>query len=78
MDESAAEMREKVNRGEFARVKTDADLAAELRAEMSPILGEVCKVLDKARAAGMKIDFMIQPDQFGRHVLPHVQITKAL
>jgi len=50
----------------------------DLRAEMTPLLAEVCKVLDKARVAGMKIDFMLQPDQFGRHVLPHIQITKAL
>ena len=62
----------------LTRVQTDSDIADDLRAEMTPLLAEVCKVLDKARSAGLKIDFQLVQDAFGRHVPPPVLITKAL
>jgi hypothetical protein len=62
----------------LSAVRTDADIANDLRAEIAPHLVEVCKILDKARSAGLKIDFQLVQDAFGRHVPPPVLITKAL
>lgn len=62
----------------FMSQKTDADLARELRAEIAPHLAEVCKVLDKARAAGVRLEFQLAADAFGRHVPPYVTVTKSL
>lgn len=59
-------------------VKTDADIAAELRAEMAPHIAEVCKVMEKAHSSGMQISFALNPDAFGRYIPPFVNITKAL
>lgn len=68
--------------GDFARiarsVKTDADIAQDLRDEITPHLADMCKILDKARAAGLKVEFQVAQDSFGRHVVPPVMITKAL
>lgn len=58
--------------------KTDADLARDLREEIGPHLAAVCAVMDKARAAGLRLDFGLQPDAFGRHIPPHVIVTKSL
>lgn len=57
---------------------TDADRARELREEIAPHLAGLCAVMDKARAAGLRVDFAIQPDAFGRHIPPHVVVTKSL
>ena len=58
--------------------KTDAQIAQELRDEMAPHLAALCKVLDKARANGLRTEFNLMPDAFGRHNPPYVTITKAL
>ena len=62
----------------LSRVRTDADLAQELRDEIAPHMVEICKIMDKARLAGLKLDFGFGQDAFGRHILPHVLVTKAL
>lgn len=64
--------------GNIVQFKTDADLARELREEIAPHLAGFCAVMDKARAAGLRVDFAIQPDAFGRHIPPHVVVTKSL
>ena len=58
--------------------RTDAQLAQELRDEIAPHMAEICRIMDKARAAGLKLDFGFGQDAFGRHIPPHVLITKAL
>lgn len=60
------------------QLRTEAVIAQELRDEISGPLAEICRIMDKARAAGLKIDFAIQCDAFGRNVPPHVLITKSL
>lgn len=57
---------------------TDAEIAQALREDMAAPLKEICRILDVARAAGMKADFAIMQDQFGRFIPPHVIVTKAL
>lgn len=64
--------------GGVAELRTEADIAKDLRDEIAPPLAEICRIMDKARAAGLKIDFSIQTDPFGRNVPPHVLITKSL
>lgn len=60
------------------QLRTEAVIAKELREEIAPPLAEICRIMDKARAVGLKIDFAIQSDAFGRNVPPHVLITKSL
>jgi hypothetical protein len=59
-------------------LRTEAVIAKELREEIAPPLAEICRIMDKARAAGLKIDFAIQTDAFGRNIPPYVVITKSL
>ena len=59
-------------------VKTDADIAAELRAEIAPHIANVCKVMEKSLTLGMQISFALNPDGFGRYIPPFVNVTKAL
>jgi hypothetical protein len=60
------------------QLRTEAVIAKELRDEIAPPLAEICRIMDKARAAGLKIDFAIQSDAFGRNIPPYVVITKSL
>ena len=57
--------------------KPDSEVAAELRAELMPILKQVCDILDRARASGLNIGYSITPDQYGRHAAV-IQIVKPL
>lgn len=59
-------------------MKTDADVARDLRAEAAPLLAEIAKLMDSARAHGMIMSFTISPDQFGRNRAGEVTIVKAL
>lgn len=61
-----------------ATFRTEADIAKELRDELAEPLAAICRVMDKARASGLKVDFSIQSDAFGRFVPPYVMITKSL
>jgi hypothetical protein len=58
--------------------RNDTMIAQELRDEIAPHLAAVCRIMDKARASGLKIDFAIQSDAFGRNIPPYVVITKSL
>jgi hypothetical protein len=58
--------------------KTDAEKAAKIRADITPILEQVCAVVGAARAEGMIVSFNIAPDQFGRVKVQALDITKPL
>lgn len=58
--------------------RNEATIAQELRDEIASHLAAVCRIMDKARASGLKIDFAIQSDAFGRSIPPYVVITKSL
>lgn len=62
----------------FSKVKTDADIAAELREEITPHMNALCKVMEKSLTHGMQISFAMNPDAFGRYIPPFINITKAL
>lgn len=59
-------------------LRTEAVIAQELRDEIAPLLVDICRVMAKARAAGLTLNFNIAPDQFGRHRAPEVSIVKPL
>lgn len=67
-----------IDDSEVTMLRTDAMIAQELRSEIGPLLAGICHAMDKARAAGLKVDFGITQDAFGRHLPPHISITKAL
>jgi hypothetical protein len=63
----------------FVPPKSDEQLAIELRAAMSPLLDEACKILDKAVAAGMTMNWVINKDSFGRrHRVIEISVVKNL
>lgn len=72
------EIDDKGNVVTLSPVKTDAQLAQELREEIGPYLAGVCRMLEKARVAGVRLEFQLLPDQFGRFNPPYVVVTKAL
>lgn len=54
--------------GNVMPLRTDAIVAAELRAKVGPLLDQLCAVLSEARADGFEVSWAIQPDSFGRHL----------
>lgn len=59
--------------------KTDAEKAAAYRAEMQPVLEKVCDIIQRARSDGLVVGWdNIGIDQFGRTVVPHINVTKPL
>jgi hypothetical protein len=60
-------------------LRTDAIIASELRAELGPLLEQLCIVMSKARADGFEVSWAIQPDSFGRHLrCTEIAIKKQL
>lgn len=57
--------------------KSDAQIAAELRLELAPLIGQLCTIMDRAKQDGLTVNFNIAPDMFGRST-PTVQIVRAL
>lgn len=57
--------------------KSDAQIAAELRLELAPLIGQVCEIMDHAKQVGITVNFNIAPDMFGRSAAT-VHIVKAL
>lgn len=63
----------------IALLRTDAVIAAEIRAQLSPLLDQICAVMSKARADGLEVSWAIQPDSFGRHLrCTEIAIKKQL
>jgi hypothetical protein len=60
----------------IAKGKTDAEIAAGLREEMSAVLGPVMAVADKGLADGFHFTFIIGTGPFGKHVIQTFKITK--
>lgn len=49
-------------------LRTDAVIASELRAEIGPLLDQICAIMSKSRADGYEVAWVIQPDSFGRQL----------
>ncbi len=58
--------------------KTDVDLAASYRAELTRALSPIAEILDRAKADGLSISFSVAPDQYGRFVLKEISVVKPL
>jgi hypothetical protein len=59
-------------------IPTDAALAAEVRAELPPLLEQVCAVINRARAHGLIVGFNCNVDQYGRHRPSAIDVTRPL
>lgn len=60
-------------------LRTDTVIAAELRAEIGPLLDQIIKVMSKARTEGFEVTWAIQPDSFGRYLrCTEIAIKKQL
>jgi len=58
--------------------KTDADLAAELRAMLRPLLEEVVLHLNSASQSGLQVNFQIGRDGYGRSALIALDVVRLL
>lgn len=59
--------------------RPDSEIAAEIRAQLVPILAQACEVIDAARRAhGLVINFSIAPDNFGRIRCQEIVVTRPL
>jgi hypothetical protein len=58
--------------------KSDAEAAAEIRAEAGDALKRLCDIMDRAKAAGLAVTFRIGPDQFGRNVVQEIAVVRPL
>jgi hypothetical protein len=56
---------------------TDADRATKFREEVAAPLAELCKIMDRARSVGLKIDFQVGNNPYGQHVA-NVSVVKPL
>lgn len=60
-------------------LRTDALIATELRAELGPLLEQICVIMSKARSEGFEVAWSILPDSFGRHLrCTEIAIKKQL
>jgi hypothetical protein len=57
---------------------TDSDIAKKLRAEMWGLLEQVCRVQSQANANGMRIEFHLGVDGFGRQIIGSLNVLKVL
>ena len=58
--------------------KTDVERAAELRALATPLLQQLCTIMDDARRDGLTLNFGIGADSFGRHTVNALTVVKPL
>jgi len=57
--------------------KTDYDRGLAYRAEILPLLDQVCEVLNRAKSDGLIINVGMPVDQFGRY-FPQTSIVKPI
>lgn len=56
----------------------EADRAAELHARCRAKLGEITAILDEANTHGMRIEFGLGMDGYGRNVIARMEVVKSL
>jgi hypothetical protein len=59
-------------------LRTDSMVCEEVRSQLKPLLGEICKILDYAASHGLVAGFAIQKNAIGRHVCNQVDINKPM
>jgi hypothetical protein len=57
---------------------SDAELAKLYRERLSVALPAICDLLNEALAQGLRIDFQIARDQFGRSFIQPISIYRPL
>ena len=62
----------------LSRVKTDAEIAGELRTDCMPHLEALCRLMEKARAHNMELQFNTGFDQFGRARVVALNVVRSL
>ena len=63
---------------EFPKPLTDAEKAEVYRAELKPLLDQICALFDRARKDGLVVNFNISPDAYGRSQPTGVSVVKPL
>jgi len=56
--------------------KSDADVAADIKAAMLEALKPVCKAIDDAKTKGFVVTFNLGPDYAGHHVVALLTVAK--
>jgi hypothetical protein len=58
--------------------KSDADAADELKVLARPMLEQLCALQGRARSMGMRLEFAIGVDQYGRDVVSALNVVKVM
>jgi hypothetical protein len=58
--------------------QSDADFAAELKTDARVPLEVFAKLMERGLKRGIRLDFAIAADNFGRMVIQNITATKAL
>lgn len=67
-----------VSEATVTTIPTDTAIAAEIRAELRPILEQAAVVMNKARARGLIVNFAIGLDAYGRHAVNSIDVVRPL
>lgn len=57
---------------------TDAGRAAAIRSELSPLLEQVCALLNKSRSEGLNVNFNISYDPYGKQRVMAIDVMRLL
>jgi hypothetical protein len=58
--------------------RRDEDIAAELRAELRPLLESVAAIQNRATKHGLQIGWQLARDAFGRNFVQSIEVIKPL
>jgi hypothetical protein len=58
--------------------RSEKDRAAEIRDAVKQLMGEVGRWMDQANAQGMRVEFQMVIDGFGKNVIGRLDVTKSL
>jgi hypothetical protein len=64
--------------GSVTYIRSDKECAAEIRDAVKALMIEVGRWMDQANARGMRVEFQMVIDGFGKNTLGRLDVTKAL
>lgn len=59
-------------------LKTEADLAREIKDELRPLAERVAIVMEKAARLGMQPNYTITPNAFGKFIVSEITVMKQI
>lgn len=59
-------------------LRTESVKAQEIRAAITPLLDDLCEIINQARREGLIVGFQIGMDQYGRSRPQDISIVKPL